>query len=341
MTTFSAALAIGAAAAMMLGTAAMPAAADTLPLPGCTTDCVATFDTVGNGDFDIPANISELTVTVAGGAGAVADHGFSNDPSFIGGAGGVSTIDLGTDWAGDTLYFGVGGEGGASYLQASGNQLLALAGGGGQAGYVGRFDLENQINTGYPGGAGASPIAPGITNGEDATAYGSDPANGLGGTTLGGAGGTGDVNGTAGGGLTLVGFNSTTPALGGAPASTTVNNVEFSAGRGGDGFRGGGGGAVVQYLVDENPVDLAAPGGGGAGFLAIGLTGVAGTPNVETGFVTFTYSLAAPAPAPVPAPAPGLPATGSHFSGVSVLTALVLLAFGGAAVVAVRRRRSA
>lgn len=169
--------------------------------------------------------------------------------------------------------------------------------------------------------------------------YGSDPANGLGGTAVGGAGGTGDVNGTAGGTLTLVGFTSTTAALGGAPASTTVNDVDFAAGRGGDGYTGGGGGGIEQFIVDENPVDLAAPGGGGAGFLAIGLSGVAATPNIETGSVTFTYSLAAPAPAPTPAP--GLPATGSDLGGVSIWVALGLLALGGLAVVAVSRRRSA
>jgi LPXTG-motif cell wall-anchored protein len=339
ITKFSAAIATSAAAVMMLGAGALPATADTLPAPGCTTDCVATFDTVGIGfDFDVPANISELTVTIAGGAGAAPAQGFPNDPESVGGPGGAATIDLGTEWAGETLYFGVGGEGGATSVQGADFDLIALAGGGGQGGYAGRFDLPDQINGTFPGGAGASPTAAGVTNGEDATGFASDPANGLGGTNAnGGAGGTGDANGTAGASISTITETSTTAALGGAGASTTVNDVDFAAGRGGDGITGGGGGGIVQFEIDENPLDFAAPGGGGSAFLALGLTGVAEDPNLGTGYVTFTYSLAAPAPTPAPA----LPATGSDLGGTAIWAALALLVVGGATVVAVSRRRSA
>ena len=337
----SAALATGAAAVMILGAGVLPAAADTFPAPGCTTDCVAIFDTIGNGfEFEVPENISELTVTVAGGAGAPPEKGFPNDPDFIGGPGGAATIDLGTDWAGETLYFGVGGEGGATYVQAAGADLIALAGGGGQGGYSGRFNLSDQINSVVPGGAGASPTVAGVTNGADATAFGSDPVNGLGGTNgAGGAGGTGDANGTAGENAPVFGPTSTTAALGGAGAVVDVEGTDFAAGRGGDGYSGGGGGGIVQLIIDEIPYDLAGPGGGGSGFLAPGLSGVVATPNTETGYVTFTYSLAAPAP--TAAPAPALPATGSDLGAVSLWIALGLLAVGGATIVAVSRRRSA
>ena len=186
--------------------------------------------------------------------------------------------------------------------------------------------------------SGGSPLVPGINDGEDATAFGSDPSNGLGGNDVGGAGGTGDSNGTEGGVTFTVFPTTTTTAIGGAGGSVVVNDVPFPAGRGGNGITGGGGGAVVQLEIDENPMDLAAPGGGGAGFLAVGLTGVAADPNTSTGYVTFTYSLAAAAPTPTAAP--GLPATGSDLGGTTIWAALALLVVGGATVVAVSRRRS-
>ena len=333
LTTFGAVLATGSIAALILGATALPVAADSLPAAGCVTDCVATFDTIGTGfEFDVPANITELSVSIGGGAGAPPAFAITNDPSAVGGAGGAATVDLGTEWAGETLFFGVGGAGGASSLQEPGGDLLVVAGGGGQGGYAGRLDLPGQIFATYPGGAGASPTFAGLSNGEDATAYGSDPANGDGGNdAAGGAGGTGDANGVAGSSLGSVNPTSFDAALGGAGGTLVVNEVQHSGGRGGDGITGGGGGAIAQYEVDENPVDLVAPGGGGSGLLAAPLTATENEPNTGTGYVIFTYSLSDPA----------LPATGSDSTTSVLWAALALLGLGGAAILWMTRKRSA
>jgi hypothetical protein len=268
------------------------ALADSLPASGCVTACTATFNTVGTTEtLAIPAGISSLTATVSGAAGAEA-------PAFavaLAGAaasnGGVTTVDLGTTYAGQTLTLGVGDTGEGSYLQA-GSALLVVAGGGGGAGYGGRLDLDGQISSTQPGGDGASPSVAGITSGADADVFGVPSVNGGGGTTIGGTAGIGnDANGANGSATTTTtGAGSTLAAGGVGPTSTIDGNLQVS-GSGGTGYTGGGaGGRTTVVDSDDNPTDIVGGGGGGSGFLASGLTGTPGDPNTSTGSVVLTWS---------------------------------------------------
>ena len=320
-------VAVAAAAALGLSGPALAASADTLPAAGCTT-CTATFDTVGPAfDIDIPTGITGLTVTVAGAAGAAPAMTIEGDPTAVGGGGGVTTVDLGTTYAGQTLIFGVGGVGEGSYLQDTLADLLIVAGGGGQGGYAGRFDIPGQIFATYPGGNGGAPDTNGFAGGGDGQGPVDPAANGVGGSDLGGAGGVGDTNGLQGESGFVVPAG-TTLGAGGAGAVTVVNEVEYAAGAGGTGVGGGGGGAIVQVEIDENPLNFAAPGGGGSGYVHQDILGDidAGEPNPElSGYVSFTWTL------------PALPATGVAVN--PALPAIAgLLVLAGAAALVLRRR---
>jgi hypothetical protein len=272
--------------------AAPAAAVDSLPAADCVLACTATFDTPSAAEgVAIPSGITSLTATISGAAGAQA-------PAFAvqlaGGAasrGGVTTVDLGTTYAGQTLTLGVGDTGEGSYLQ-SGFTLLVVAGGGGGAGYTGRLDLDGQISSTQPGGDGGSPSAPGVTPGSNAAVSGLPSVNGGGGTTVGGTAGTGTAaNGADGGLSTIITGAGTTLAAGGVGPTATINgNVQVS-GSGGSGYTGGGSGGRTTVLdSDDNPTDIVGGGGGGAGFLAPGLTGTPGDPNTSTGSVVVTWS---------------------------------------------------
>lgn len=129
---------------------AVPAAADSFPAADCTTTCTATIDPPTDaGSIAIPAGIANLTVTIAGAQGPNADAGFAALLGGIGGAGGVTTVDLGAAFAGQSLQYGIGDLGQGSYLKADGGELIVVVGGGGQGGYGGRFDLPDQIQYGW------------------------------------------------------------------------------------------------------------------------------------------------------------------------------------------------
>jgi hypothetical protein len=268
-----------------------PVAADTLPPSTCVTECTATFDTAGSGQsFTIPTGVTRLTATIAGSAGAPPSFAITNDPTGVGGTGGVSTLALGAGFAGTTVFFGVGGVGEGSWLRDQ-SALLAVAGGGGGGGYAAYLDIPGQILAVYPGGAGGSPVAAGVAAGQSATAFGSLPANGGGGTAVGGVAGVGQAPGTAGAGATLLAGNAVTLAAGGTGGSLLVGSTSHVGGRGGSGYTGGGGGAV-QRNVDNGdvPADVVAPGGGGSGYLDASLTATAGAPNTKGGYLSFSWS---------------------------------------------------
>ena len=287
----------GIAALTFAGLLAAPAAADTLPAPGCVTACTAVFNTAGSTDtLAIPAGITSLSATIAGAAGAPASFAITNDPTAVGGSGGVTTVDLGTTFGGETLTFGVGNTGQGSYVQ-DGSALIAVVGGGGGGGYAGLLDDATQISATYPGGNGGAPSGPGVAPGSDATPFNFEPAglaaDGGGGTTLGGVAGTGDHPGTVGGAITLVGGAGSTLAPGGAGGTFTDPTTSLShvGGVGGTGYTGGGGGAIERNVPNGDvPADLVAPGGGGAGFLAASVTATDQPFNTGTGYVTFTWS---------------------------------------------------
>lgn len=142
-----------------------------------------------------------------------------------------------------------------------------------------------------------------MTDGQSGTATLNPLNNGLGGTGTGGLGGTGTTNGAPGGDVVVVTPTGAELAAGGAPAVYTPGGDGLSeqrSGAGGTGWTGGGSGAIdLSIEVDEAPVNVAAPGGGDAGWLAPGFTGVAGEGNLGTGWLTLTWTFP-----------PALPATG-------------------------------
>jgi len=283
---------IAAAGAVLLATgsvffAGSAASADSFPSSECVIDCVVTIDTAGSGTVEVPAGVTSLTVTVAGGAGvapAEATHVF---PDAVGGLGGVTTVELGAPGGGTTFWYTVGGSSAGSVITNDDSSVLVIAGGGGDAGYAGRLDLADpdQIFAFYPGGAGGAPTGAGFAAGGDGTAPAANGAGALGA----GAGGAGSLSVGSAGGVTspLVG-GVITPGAGGAGGSVVLA-APHTGGAGGSGAFGGGGAGVDFTEVDENPFCVVGAGGGGSGFLSMGLTGVAST-NEGTGFVTFEWS---------------------------------------------------
>ncbi|GAA3862673.1 hypothetical protein GCM10022381_03510 [Leifsonia kafniensis] len=294
---------------MAAGLVAQPAAANTAPASGCIAACTATFDTTGAGQaFTIPVGISALSATIAGSAGAPASFAITNDPTAVGGAGGVASVDLGTSYAGSTLTFGIGATGAGTYLQGSDAALLAVAGGGGGGGYAAYFQWADQILGTYPGGDGAAPASPGITAGSDGQAFGTLAANGAGGTAAGGQAGSGDSTGSTNGSLTTL--IAGVPTLGTGGTGGTLDfaptSITHTAGNGGGGYTGGGGGAVQRNVPGGDvDVDVVAPGGGGSAFLAAALTATAQAPNTGGGYVSFTWDYSPTIENTLPGTTPG------------------------------------
>lgn len=311
--------------------AALPqsAAASSIPPADCVLNCTAMFDTGGSTlSFTVPQRISTLNATVAGPAGAPASVAITNDPTGVGGPGGASVVALGASHGGATLHFGIGAQGQGSTLFDEANALLAIAGGGGGGGYAAYFAWADQILANYPGGAGASPVTAGVTPGEDGAAFGAQAFNGKGS----GAAGIGTVPGATGAASIPVLAPFIPLPAGGAGGSLAVDGITHVGGAGGTGYGGGGGGAIQRNVpAGDVDVDVVAPGGGGAGFLAAGLSASAGTPNTGSGYVSFTWSynpaVSTPAPstakpgATIPVSVSGLPTATAFrvvFNGVTV-----------------------
>jgi hypothetical protein len=243
------------------------------------------FTTSGAPDsFVVPAGVTSLTATVAGGSGGLGHPDeIGGLPARAGGDGGqvVATVPV---QPGETLTLVVGGKGqdstdasasggyggggnandfggsdgaggGGSFL-FRGSAVLVASGGGGGGGY----------QAGGDGGAGG----PGA-NGSDGGPTG---IGGLGATTSApGAGGTG--GGVAGSG----------PAHGPDTFGTGGTNTSCPGAGGGGGYYGGGSGGcdVITY----------GGGGGGSGFLAPGVSKVSAGTNTGDGAVTLSWRPAA------------------------------------------------
>jgi len=288
----AAALALGLAT---VGLVATSATANTFSPITCLTNCTAVFDTA-NGTFTSDPAVTQLTATVTGAAGEIATGAGPLAASSVGGPGGSTTVDLGTAYAAVPIAVVVGttaGSAGSASSIASGT-LIAIAGGGGQAGFAGALDIAaNQVSATYPGGTGGSPSGPGVTSGTAGTAFGTATENGEGGVSAGGPGGTGTGNnGTAG-----TNSNGTGIVAGGAGGSLAIASINppspttYTGGVGGQGYAGGGGGAVATGIDGGDlTIESVGAGGGGSGFLASGFTATSGTPNTSLGSVTFTYS---------------------------------------------------
>jgi hypothetical protein len=291
------------ALAVMLITAALsvlaigvvhPAKASADPTPSCdATTCTVDFGTAGTTQgWNVPAGVSTITVTIAGGAGG------SSAAGGIGGAGGqmVATVPVfsgenlsilqgtspypGGDFGGGGAPGGAGGPeptggwgGGGSFVfetNPTATLLLAVGGGGGAGG-----DTSEIAGVGGSDGSGSDAT----TTNPDGTVVG------LGGTlAAGGAGGAGNQGpsgaGQAGGGPAMAPSNPGAGGSGGASESPAVS----SGGGGGGGYFGGGGGGV-----DDPSAINAGAGGGGSGFNDPSTTVVSTSTNTGEGSVTITY----------------------------------------------------
>lgn len=253
--------------------------------------------------FTIPANATDVQITVAGSQGS---KGSASMPT-LGGAGGVVTVALGDRYAGETLNLlvppiGLLAPGSGSYV-ATDDAFLVVAGGGGRSGYAGQ--VTNVLAGGAGGFATASP------NGGDAAQSGTGRQGGLG-----AIGATPGANGYVPGG-------SPAPNTG-TTASVTDGIILQGRGSAVNGFAGGsgyaGGGGAANGVVTGTGLVRGAS-GGGSGYLAPGLTilstaanaSPAGSSAVAPGFITITWTEPAqipevpdtpPAPAPV-TPVPG------------------------------------
>ena len=264
------------------------------PTPSCdATTCTVSFGTAGTTQqWTVPAGVSTITVTMAGGSGG------SSAAGGLGGPGGamVATVPVfsgenlsvlqgtspypGGDFGGGGAPGGAGGPdptggwgGGGSFVfetNPTATLLLAVGGGGGAGG-----DTSEIAGVGGSNGPGS-----------DATTTNADgTVVGLGGTlAAGGAGGAGNQGplaaGSTGGGPAMAPSNPGAGGSGGASDQPAVS----SGGGGGGGYFGGGGGGVD----DPSGLDAGA-GGGGSGFNDPSTTVLSTSTNAGEGSVTITY----------------------------------------------------
>ena len=261
-----------------------------IPLLGCT----ATFS--GNGTLVLPADVTEITFSVAGAQGGSGGDETNGGPGVslgTGGTGGLGAIVTGTVAVagGSTLTISVGqmgADGQSSEVSGavfSGNVSQDQPGDGGAGGAgaanggEGGSGNNGNRQTGGGGGGGSSAISGGgvtVIAGGGGGGGGANQNQDAGdGGNAGAAGDTGN-GGTAGG---AAGTVATDPgAVGGSP---TAGNGNRAGGGGGGG--GGQGGAANQGAP-------AGSGGGGGGGASEGGT-VSGF-NSGDGEITITYDAA-------------------------------------------------
>ncbi len=307
--------ALGAAIAATASTAALFAAtgAASAATSSCAPDgtCTVSFAYTGAPEsWTVPANVTSLTVTIAGASGGNAENGaagggpggqftttipvqpgqvlsvavggrgadgqdFHTGPkgSSPGGAGGYGGGGNGASAATNSVHITGGGGGGGSFLTAvSGatQTLLATAGGGGASG---GSAAGGAGGAGGPGQAGLSLLA----GAPDAGGGGTETAGGTaGGTIQVTQPGTGPATSTSAFG---------TGGSGDAPDPNDQRFGDYPNGGGGGGYYGGGAGGYA--VVDQT--GRFGSGGGGSGFLASGLAATATSTNAGDGFITLTY----------------------------------------------------
>jgi hypothetical protein len=291
----SAAAALTAAAALLLCFGAARAGADTVS---------QTF-TSGQTTFTVPAGVTSITVTAAGGSGGSA---------------------YGASICGSPVPGGDGAVVGATFAVAPGEQLLVSVGAAGTSdtctntplggGFGGGGGSGGGTGAGGGGGGASEVVGPTVGPGEVLlVAGGGGGAGGYG--TSGGAGTAGGAAGAAAGGAAGGGAGTTTGGNGGiAPSSSgcsqspasgntatssvggnggsggVASNTLFGAGGGGGGggggYFGGGGGAGGG---GSNCAGGGAGGGGGSSFISADASATSGptATNAGSGSVTIAY----------------------------------------------------
>ncbi len=251
--------------------------------PTCAAGtCTESFATSGAPEsFVVPAGVSTLTATVAGGSGGLGHIDLIGDlPQRTGGDGGqvVATVPV---HAGETLTVAVGAKG----QDSTDSSAAGGYGGGGDAG-----DFEGSDGAGgggsflfraatvlvAAGGGGGG----GYQDGGDGGGGGAG-ANGIDGgpADIGGAGATTSAPGAGGANGGVAG---TGPAHGPDVFGTGGSNTTCPGAGGGGGYFGGGSGGCGEAL------DFGG-GGGGSGFLATGVSKLSSTTNTGDGTVVLSW----------------------------------------------------
>jgi hypothetical protein len=297
---------------------AVPASAD--PAPACSAGiCTVSFALTGSPQpWTVPANITSVTITLAGGSGGDSAPGVSL--TGAGGDGGKITATVPVT-AGHELSVVVGGQGatgvadsttpaaggyggGAPAGTMSLSSATAPGGGGGGGSFV--FDTTaTTLLVAVGGGGGGASAGNSVTptnasaNGGSGGSDGDGTAGGdatyttfiLGGggqgasTTAGGAGGATGEGGAAGSAGSGPATDPTALGLGGAGALNPEGETGFgTAGGGGGGYYGGGGGGT------DGPGGYSAAGGGGSAYVPDALTVTSNGANTGDGSVVISYA---------------------------------------------------
>jgi hypothetical protein len=283
---------IATTGAITVGFVAAPMAASATSSCAAGTPVTSTYASNQLRTFIVPAGVTRVVATAAGGAGSYAPRSSeftvpgdgavvtstlavtAGDSLTVAvgqvGSGGVGGLSGGNPSGGDTgtnTNVGPGGGGGGASFVTDGATLLIAAGGGGGAGYGG-------FNASHGGDASANSgqqSAGTIANGGDGQAGQSGALPGLG-----GGGGTSTPGAAGGTNPNYTGPNAT-PGSGqqGGEGATPGGD----GGGGGGGYAGGGGGGMGGYA-----------GGGGAGS-SYGADPYSLSANDGDGSVTLSYEL--------------------------------------------------
>ena len=323
LAAFGAASTLSAALVSVVGiVAAPPAAAATKTFSGAQLGCGDSNPAPGS--YKVPANVTELRITAAGGSGhdgdtseVLATHG-----GGVGGQGGLVTADIPVTTPGETLYFfpegggladysvgvgppqfpnGAGNGGSGTFVSLDPNPLacynhqvthpLLVAGGGGGGGY------GDYLGPGGTGGNAGDP-ATGGNPGDDNHA----PAGAGGGGATSTAAGGGGAAGHGGAELQSADAgNNGSFEFGGWGGVNGYRNS--SGGAGGGGYYGGGGGG-------GSADDGGGGGGGGSNFVDPSATNVTESNTNSGPSISFT-------PIAYAAPSHGQATTCTGFSIVS------------------------
>lgn len=273
-------------------------AAVTICIAGSSMAASMTFDTVGAGDFIVPADVSEINYLIVGGGG-----GGANGHQGGGGAGEVLIGTLSVS-AGQSISYNVGAGGSGADSAVSSNVIIGLTGGGSSS-----FGIFTASGGGVVAGVNLG--------GHNGSSGGGAACNG---GSLGGNGGSGGSNGQA------CQFGSSMP-IGTGQGDYTALLALFSedavtagsGGAGGTGTHAGGGGAGGILINGIGPAagnGLAAfsalggqgfGAGGGAGGLDGFLNSIRyGGGDGASGLVYLQYNAVSVAPVPLPAGFPML-----------------------------------
>ncbi|MCD2188787.1 hypothetical protein [Actinomycetospora soli] len=270
----------------------LPGSASAAPTQALPSQCAQSGSSVtctylaagGQQTLAIPANATNVRVTVRGGAGGAGGDGGGATAGAAGGNGAVVSGALPTA-AGTTLTIrpGVRGADGTDGTAAAGTGGAGSGtGGGGGTGGIG----GGAVGGGGGGGAGGASSV--VLQGDAAVAVaagGGGGGGGAGGTNaarVGGAGGAAAANGSAG-----VGTGTATGGAAGASATQTGATAAAATGEragggggGGGGLRGGDAGATAANTGG---------GGGGGGTNRVPTGGTVAATNTAAGSVVVTY----------------------------------------------------